>query len=582
MKVVVTTLNAKYIHSSLGLRYVKIYCEPQFAVECMEFTINQDKQLILSDIYQAQPDVIGFASYIWNADAVLEIAQMVRQVLPHAVIVFGGPEVMYETAEFFCDHPFVDYLVLGEGEEAFAGLLAALASGRAVEVPGVLGRREGNVAEIQSIADLTTIPFPYTDADMAELKTKIIYYETSRGCPFSCQYCLSGGTKGVRFLPLDRVKAELDFFVRHNVRQVKFVDRTFNAKKSHYVPILEYILTLDCDTNFHFEVAADLLDDEVLDILARMPKGRVQLEIGVQSTHEPTLAKVQRKNHWDKIVHAVHRLQATGNIHLHLDLIIGLPEEGYERFGQSFEEVYALQPDMLQIGFLKLLKGSGLRRQADVYGYAATEKAPYLILASKWITYSEVRHLHILEEVFEQIYNSGKMKTALHGLIELYGRGAFAFYRDLTNYWEAQGWHRVAHNTKSLYTNVYRFCESVMPKQKGAVRALLMFNALLLEKGNIQPEVFGWQERAWENEQVAFWHNEAIVKKYLTHFVFKTWRELQRTYRIEVFDYAVQDGVMNGILEEKRTVVLFCYGTENTWQIIDEADFWQEEADVIS
>lgn len=582
LKIVVTTLNAKYIHSSLCLRYLEKYCQDRVKVERMEFTINQEKLFILRELYEARPDVIGFSSYIWNADDVLDIAKMLKSVLPTVKIVFGGPEVMYETEGFFECNPFVDYLVLGEGEEAFALLAEALTEGREVKVDGVIGRAEGGSAMIQTIADLTTIPFPYDDDDMAELADKIIYYETSRGCPFSCQYCLSGGEPGVRFLPFERVKQELDFFIRHGVRQVKFVDRTFNAKKSHFMPILHYLLTVDCETNFHFEVAADLLDDEVLDVLVQMPKGRVQLEIGVQSTHLPTLREVKRVNHWERIVYAVETLRKAGNIHLHLDLIVGLPEEGYERFAESFNDVYALQPEMLQIGFLKLLKGCGLQRRASQYDYISMTRAPYQVLASRWLSYDEMRRLQLLEDVFEHLYNSGKMKVALEVLIKLYGKGAFGFYEDLTAFWVKNDYHRVAHKTKNLYAYVYQFCSEKMAEQLDICREVLRFNALLLEKGNIRVEALEVSELSCEDEKNAFWHDDDTVRKYLPEFKFTTWRDLHAKYRIEVFGIDVDVMIERAEVVQNKTVVLFEYGKENRWQKLQREDFWQGEQDGIS
>lgn len=582
LKIVVTTLNAKYIHSSLCLRYLEKYVQGRVKVERMEFTINQEKLFILRELFEARPDVVGFSSYIWNADDVLDIAKMLKSVLPSVKIVFGGPEVMYETEGFFERNPFVDYLVLGEGEEAFTSLVEALSENREVNIDGVIGRVEGGRAIIQTIADLTTIPFPYDEDDMAELADKIIYYETSRGCPFSCQYCLSGGEPGVRFLPFERVKEELDFFIRHGVRQVKFVDRTFNAKKSHFMPILRYLLTADCETNFHFEVAADLLDDEVLDVLVQMPKGRVQLEIGVQSTHLPTLRAVKRVNHWERIVYAVETIRKAGNIHLHLDLIVGLPEEGYERFAESFNDVYALQPEMLQIGFLKLLKGCGLERRAGQFDYISMERAPYQVLASRWLSYDEMRRLQLLEDVFEHLYNSGKMKVALEVLIGLYGKGAFGFYEDLTAFWVANDYHRVAHKTKNLYAYVYQFCTEKMADRLDVCREVLRFNALLLEKGNIRVEALEVSELSYEDEKNAFWHEDETVRKYLPEFKFTTWRDLHAKYRIEVFGIDIDAMIERAEIVQNKTVVLFEYGKENRWQKLLREDFWQGEQDGIS
>lgn len=580
MKIVLTTLNAKYSHSSLALRYLREYCRPSGNIVIREFTINNRLLEILSQIYAEQPAVIGLACYIWNIGMTLELADLLKKVLPDTVIVLGGPEVSYNPAEIMADNKAVDYIVQGEGEETLYRLLDRLKtkSGTA-GISNLTWRDRQSVVSTGGagiIEELCRIPFPYHDEEMAVLKDKIIYYESSRGCPFACQYCLSSTTSGVRFLPVDRVIRDLSFFIKHNVRQVKFVDRTFNANKAHYLPLLKFIAAQDCRTNFHFEIAADLLDEESLSVLQTMPQGRVQLEIGVQSTHEPTLAKIKRKNNWKKIVDHVTKLRSFGNIHIHLDLIVGLPEEDYERFGRSFNDVYRLRPHMLQIGFLKLLKGSGIRCTAEEHRYIYMESAPYQVLGNQYLSYGEIRKLHLLEEVFEQIYNSGRFSYSLNCFIETHGKAAFAFYTQLTEFWEANQLHLVAHSAKALYGHLFDFCQNHLRMSRLLCAELLKFDALMNDRGLIKPEMLDWNEAKWNEETTRFWRNTQLVQKYIPDYQFCTWRDLKRKYHIEVFSFDIA-----AYLADRKTLVLqntpvlfFLERDKVDCRSIDMSDFW--------
>lgn len=585
MKVLLSTLNAKYIHSSLALRYLESYCRkdcPGIAIR--EYTINNRLLEILSDIYSYQPKIIGFACYIWNIDMTLALAALIKKVLPDTAIILGGPEVSYDPGDILARHDVVDYIVMGEGEEILRRLLVELQnSGDGGEVAGVAFRRNGSIiinGGPQLVTNLDDIPFPYSEHDLTALKDKIVYYESSRGCPFSCSYCLSSATSGVRFFSLERVYRDLAIFIRYGVKQVKFVDRTFNAKKSHYVPLMKFLAAQDCTTNFHFEVAADILDDEVLSFLKTVPHGRFQMEIGVQSTYEPTLAEIHRKNIWPKIVKHVTQLRSYGNMHLHLDLIVGLPYEDFRRFGRSFDDVYDLKPHMLQIGFLKMLKGSGIRCNADAHGYIFTDYAPYEVLANKYLTYSDVRFLQIFEEMFNQVYNSGRFSSTLERLIEEGGGSAFTFYEHLTAYWERQGLHKVAHSTKSLYRYIGEFCQEQYPGQEEKCRELLKFDALLSDKGAVRPEWLPWNGEDFETEKSEFWRAEHLTAKYISGFKFTTWREVKRLYHIEVFPSSIIEMVTDLQIPSSHTAILFDYrGSETVYKIIAQEDFWvQEEA----
>lgn len=578
MKVVVTTLNAKYIHSCLAVRYLKYFCNDLTAVEVKikEYTINHLLLDIVSDLYVEQPDVIGLACYIWNYDMIKQLVALLKKVLPKVVVILGGPEVSYETDKVFKECPDCDYVVAGEGEQVFHDLIQKLSLEEELPVmPGLVRPRE-MISSRAVISDLDSLPFPYQDQDMAALSDKIIYYESSRGCPFSCQYCLSSATKGVRYRSLTQVLKDLDFFVRHDVKQVKFVDRTFNAHKEHYFPILQYIQKLDTTTNFHFEIAIELLDDQVIDFLATMPRGRIQFEIGVQSTYEPTLAAIQRYNRWDDIVRKVTRLRSFDNIHLHLDLIVGLPLEDRKKFSQSFNNVYALQPEMLQIGFLKMLKGSGIRSAAADYNYVWMDQPPYEVLQNNVLPYGDVRQLKIIESVFEQLYNKGRFRAALKRLVEL-SPDAFSFYERFAKLWEQNQLHKRAHSTKVWYRYLMDYVKMVHPSEIHLMGQLLKYDALSNDKGSIRPDFLPWNEKRYEREISNFWHGEQ-GPRYAVDFSFQTWREIQKKFHIEIFDVAVSDYVQDKGLLFQPTILLFDYRKDTLRSIvIRKCDFFREK-----
>ena len=435
-RVVWLALNAKYSHTSLAVRYLRAVVPGS---EVLELTINHQLLAILDEIYLRRPQVLAISCYIWNIELVKKLLPLLPRVLPELVIVCGGPEVSYETAEFMRQFPLVQAVIRGEGEEVAARLAAQ--DWQFSDMPGLAWRdAAGELHEGRDVVvtDFAAVPFAYTAAELDALKERILYYETSRGCPFSCSYCLSCATAGVRYLPLPRVMRELDTFVAHDVRQVKFVDRTFNAKKAHFLPILQHILAypLAVRTNFHFEVAIDYLDEDAIAVLNAMPTSRVQLEIGIQSTNEQTLAAVSRVNHWEQIASHIRRLLAPRNIHLHVDLIIGLPGEGMASFHRSFNDVYALQTDMLQLGFLKFLKGAAMMGLVPRYHYQYMDSAPYEVLSSDALSYGEIRWFHSFEAVFEYYYNAGRCRHTAAWLIDkAEGGDAFAFWQHFTDWW---------------------------------------------------------------------------------------------------------------------------------------------------
>lgn len=538
MNVVLSTLNSKFIHSSLALRYLKAYGEAHGqAYDIVEYTINMPVLHILSDITEHDIDILGFACYIWNIEMTLHVVDMVKAVRPDIKIVLGGPEVSFTADELLERCSNIDYIVQGEGEEAFHALVTALQLGNDgldPVIPGVRGRRDGSILgslEAVEISDLSSIPFPYTEEDMDDLEHKIIYYESSRGCPFSCQYCLSGNKNTVRFFPQERTLEELQWFIDHGVKQVKFVDRTFNCAPHHHRPLMEFMRDSDTDMNFHLEMEPELMTEWETNILCETPPGRIQIEVGVQSTHKKTLDAINRYNDWPYIQKSIRPIIQAGRTHVHMDLIVGLPHEDFNRFGQSFNDLFSLQPHALQIGFLKLLKGSGVRRMRE-YKYVADPLAPYEVLSTHVLPYDDVRFLKYFEDVFERFYNSERFRTTfgyigqqlIHGETD-----AFTYFCDMTRAWLKEGNHKVNLKDIDQIEFLYRF---FLAKGDTIAAELLQYDTLVSYRGKVRSDAVGLPKQTKELLQVgeAFWRNEEIASTFIPNYTFKEWRKIRQQY----------------------------------------------------
>lgn len=538
MNVVLSTLNSKFIHSSLALRYLKAYGEAHGqAYDIVEYTINMPVLHILSDITEHDIDVLGFACYIWNIEMTLHVVDMVKAVRPDIKIVLGGPEVSFTADELLERCPNIDYIVQGEGEEAFHNLVTALQLGNDgldPVIPGVRGRRDGSILgslEAVEVSDLSSIPFPYTEEDMEDLEHKIIYYESSRGCPFSCQYCLSGNKNTVRFFPQERTLEELQWFIDHGVKQVKFVDRTFNCAPHHHRPLMEFMRDSDTDMNFHLEMEPELMTEWETNILCETPPGRIQIEVGVQSTHKKTLDAINRYNDWPYIQKSIRPIIQAGRTHVHMDLIVGLPHEDFKRFGQSFNDLFSLQPHALQIGFLKLLKGSGVRRMRE-YKYVADPLAPYEVLSTHVLPYDDVRFLKYFEDVFERFYNSERFRTTfgyigqqlIHGETD-----AFTYFCDMTRAWLKEGNHKVNLKDIDQIEFLYRL---FLAKGDTIAAELLQYDTLVSYRGKVRSDAVGLPKQTKELLQVgeAFWRNEEIASTFIPNYTFKEWRKIRQQY----------------------------------------------------
>lgn len=490
MKILLTAINAKYIHSNLAVYDLRAYAkEYRDSVELAEYTINHRSEYILQEIYKRKPDVLCFSCYIWNYEYVKEVASEFHKLRPEVPIWVGGPEVSYEIERMFVENPSFYGVVIGEGEATFSELCAYYCNGKKGSLSDIAGiayrngekydeRKEGSLAitrtKPRAPIDLSSIPFCYED--MTDFENRIIYYESSRGCPFSCSYCLSSIDKKLRFRNTELVKKELQFFIDKKVPQVKFVDRTFNCNHTHAMEIWKFIQEKDIGiTNFHFEIAADLLTEEEIALLSTFRPGLVQLEIGVQSTNLQTIEEIHRKMQLSDVESSVRFIQTAGNIHEHLDLIAGLPYENYERFGQSFRDIYALKPNQLQLGFLKVLKGSYIFEHKDEYGMIYRSKPPYEIMQTKWLSYDEVLLIKLVEEMLEVYYNSGQFEITMK-LIDVVYPDSFRFFLRLGQFYEHMGYLGMNHSR-------IRRCEILLEflKQEKQVSIELMEEALLYD-----------------------------------------------------------------------------------------------------
>lgn len=465
MKVVLAALNAKFIHTSLALRYLKAYCQNDFDIELAEYTIKDPAINIVSDIFVRDPDVVGFSCYIWNIEETLRIVRMLRKIRPGISIVLGGPEVSYDTELWLERNPEIDFIVKGEGEETLHQLLSELAGDRKFHfLPGLAYRKEGEIRTMPVPAkpDLKEIPSPYRFAeDRKDLGRRIVYFETSRGCPFSCQFCLSSIESGVRYFDIEWVKQELLYLIESGARTIKFVDRTFNLKRDYAMDMFRFLIEHHGGCVFQFEITADIMRPEVLEFLTEhAPAGIFRFEIGVQSTNDLTNDLVKRRQNFDILSRNVTIIRNSDKITQHLDLIAGLPEEDYASFRNTFNDVFALAPEELQLGFLKMLRGTGLRADAEKYGYTYMDAAPYEILGNDVLPFSDLVRIKRVEDVLEKYWNDHRADYTVRYLIKDVFSSAFDFFQQFGDYWAAQGWEKIGHQLEDLFVRLQQFLKS--------------------------------------------------------------------------------------------------------------------------
>lgn len=544
MKILLAACNAKYIHSNLAVYDLKAYSSDYDEhVILREYTINQPKDEILKDIYSSGADVVCFSCYIWNISFVRELIRDLVKILPKTAFWAGGPEVSYDAEKFLTEMPEMTGVMVGEGEKTFHDLLEFYIDGKdsLEEISGIAYRTGDKIIHNgwRELMDLSAIPFVYEHLEKFE--NRIIYYESSRGCPFSCSYCLSSIDKKLRFRDLELVKKELQFFLDHRVPQVKFVDRTFNCKHEHAMTIWKYILEHDNGvTNFHFEISADLLREEEMELMSQMRPGLIQLEIGVQSTNPETIRAIHRHMDLKKLEHCVNRVHSFRNIHQHLDLIAGLPYEDYDIFHQSFNDVYQMKPDQLQLGFLKVLKGSLMQKEAEVYGIVYKEKEPYEVLSTNWLTYGEVLKLKMVESMVEVYYNSGQFWHTLEYLVPL-EKDAFTFYEKLGSFYEKKGYSEISHSRMRRYEILLEYLkeETDVPAEVAAQK--MLYDLYLREKLKKRP-AFAPDQKQYETAVWNYRKNNQVSKT--AHI------EVFENGTVILFDYEKRDPLSNNAYTE--------------------------------
>ncbi|AEE98079.1 B12-binding domain-containing radical SAM protein [Mahella australiensis] len=564
-------LNSSFTHTAVALYQLEAVASNIADIKIEEFTINDKIDYILGEIYSGNPDAVAFSCYIWNIDMIWRLCSALKKVLPHVTIILGGPEVSYDAFMLLKQHECIDYVVCGEGEEAFAKLLTLLKDGRrsAGGIEGVY-YRSGDIicgsgfAVVSDMSDISTMAYAVEHVDASN---RIVYYETSRGCPFRCSYCLSSTTDGIRYVPMGRVKDDLAHIMRSGAKQVKFLDRTFNAHRRRAMDIWRFITDYDKrpeGMRFHFEICADIIDDDMLEFLLSVPDDLFQFEIGIQSVNESSLKTVGRHTDLHRMAHVVAILARRGNIHLHLDLIAGLPNEDFSSFGRSFDYAYGLRPDVLQLGFLKLLKGSELRNMAEQFGYAYDDRPPYEVLFNDSISFDALCELHWVEDVLNKYYNSGRLVHTLNYIIKNFHHGAFDFYCLFGCYWHDRGYYGHGHKDEALYGIMADFvrCSGYEPIQ--LIRELIRLDYLLNHPAMSHPTwTMPSRDEHAKAVQRAILNDKCIVEKYMPHFADVDPKLIRKYVYVERFEYDIPIIISSGYTAQPLS--------KPVWLLIDTA-----------
>ncbi len=579
MKFLLVGINAKYIHSNPAIYSLAAYAGQKTGengiknaeqIELAEYTINQNAEDILADLYKRRADVVGFSCYIWNIRMVLELAEQLHQICPEVPIWLGGPEVSYDPEKRIEQNPYLSGIMVGEGEETFSELLQLYIRQEKdgernitpyqAEIAGIV-TSEGRTKE-RGCMDLNRIPFFYEKPE--EFKNRIIYYESSRGCPYHCSYCLSSIDRNMRYRDLELVKKELGFFLEHEVPQVKFIDRTFNANQKHALEIWQFISSHDNGvTNFHFEIAADNLTEEEITLLNTFRPGLVQLEIGVQSTNQDTISAIHRVMNLDKVRKAVAAVGSGKNIHQHLDLIAGLPYEDYESFHHSFCEVYAMKPQQLQLGFLKVLKGALMEEEASRYEIVYRMEPPYEVLYTKWISFGEMIHLKQIEAMVELFYNSSQFRNTMKYL-EYEFDDSFVMFEKLAEYYEKNGYFTMSPKRLYYYEILFRFCIQAAPAREEQYRELLTYDCYLRENLKSRP-AFSEDLTVYKDRSRKIYEREEKERSLLADYKDYDKRQLEKMTHLEYFYYPVyrEDFSMKKERSKQPDAILFDYKKHN-------------------
>lgn len=573
MKIIATTLNAKYIHTNLAIRYLKAYAEPEYKVDLVEYTIKDPIMNIVSDLIQKKPDVIGFSCYIWNIEETIKVMSMLKKVKPELIIVLGGPEVTYDVSYWLDRLTDADFIVLGEGEITFKQLLDQLNGDKDFSsISGLAYRNEAEkkISPQRNKVDLKELPSPYRfKEDLSQLGKRVTYFETSRGCPFSCQFCLSSIEVGVRYFDREKVKEDIRFLMDNGAKTIKFVDRTFNISRSYAMEMFRFLIDEHKPgTVFQFEITADIMRPEVIQFLnEEAPPGLFRFEIGVQSTNDATNELVMRKQNFSKLSRTVTMVKEGGKIDQHLDLIAGLPEENYDSFKNTFNDVFALRPEELQLGFLKMLRGTGLRIRAHEHDYIYMDHAPYEILGNNILSFDDIIRIKQVEDVLEKFWNDHRMDRTVEHLVTNVFPSPFDFFQDFGSFWDKQGWARIGHQLEDLYKRLYAFLEESDRNSLTVVESLMKYDYLLHQK--FKPRKPWWQDKLTKQERSSFYQNvlqspEMLGGKFMDLHLNE--KELYKHTMLESMTFDLSHYVETGeiIQQESYVLVYFNQSTNQT------------------
>jgi anaerobic magnesium-protoporphyrin IX monomethyl ester cyclase len=498
MNVICSTLNAKYIHTNLAIRYLKAFAAPEFNIQLKEYTIKDPAMNIVSDLYQQKPKIIGFSCYIWNIEETIKVVNMLKKIDPSIQIVLGGPEVTYDTVEWMEKLPSVDFIIIGEGEHSFKQLLTEMnGEGDYRNVHGIAYRENGKVRVTPQMnkLDLKELPSPYRfPEDVAHLGKRVTYIETSRGCPFNCQFCLSSIEVGVRYFDREKIKDDIRYLMANGAKTIKFVDRTFNISRSYAMEMFRFLIDEHLPgTVFQFEITADIMRPEVIEFLNNeAPKGLFRFEIGVQSTNDYTNELVMRKQNFEKLTRTVTMVKDGGKIDQHLDLIAGLPEEDYSSFRKTFNDVFELRPEELQLGFLKMLRGTGLRLRAADHDYIYMDHSPYEILGNNVLPFNDILRIKQVEDVLEKYWNDHRMNHTIEYLVTKVFPSPFDFFQEFGGFWDKQGWSRIGHQLEDLFRRLFSFLESRSVSDLDIISGLMKYDYLINHK--YKPRKPWWEQ----------------------------------------------------------------------------------------
>lgn len=571
MNVICSTLNAKYIHTNLAIRYLKAYASPEFNIQIKEYTIKDPTINIAADLFQLKPSVIGFSCYIWNIEETIKVISFLKKVNPSLFIVLGGPEVTYDTAEWMEKIPEVDFIIIGEGEHSFKQLLLEIDGNRDyMNVPGLAFRKNEKVVITpqQNKLDLRDLPSPYRfPEDIPHLNKRVTYVETSRGCPFNCQFCLSSIEVGVRYFDREKIKDDIRYLMAHGAKTIKFVDRTFNISRSYAMDMFRFLIDEHLPgTVFQFEITADIMRPEVIEFLNQeAPKGLFRFEIGVQSTNEYTNELVKRKQNFTKLTRTVMMVKEGGKIDQHLDLIAGLPEEDYHSFRKTFNDVFELRPEELQLGFLKMLRGTGLRLRASEHQYVFMDYSPYEILGNNVLSFEDIIRIKQVEDVLEKYWNDHRMDHTIEYLVTNVFPSPFDFFQEFGTFWDKQGWARIGHQLEDLFRRLYTFLTAINAKDLDIIEGLMKYDYLKNHKFKPRKP---WWEASFEKKTRNFFYQQIIENPCVLGPEFKSLgldeKELYKHTMLEELSFNLHLYLKTGRIEKNACCLVAYFAPNNT------------------